>query len=531
MPRRSVQPRAEQTQVPAPVGGLNTAAAGLALPPGDCPHVRNLLAAENGLRSRFGSREWVVGLTGDGDNEGRTLIPVHGSGTTKLYEATSLGLWDVSASTDAPTLEVAFPTTGGLAGWGVWTTMVSAGGHYAFYADEANGLYRYSEVGGSWTKVVFGSGVGEIAGVDPATVAFVRVFAGSLWLVPHDSASAWYLPAGAVAGTASEFPMGVKLPHGGTLIGLWDWTYDGGSGMDDALVAIASGGDVLVYQGTDPNDASTFGLKGVWYMGPPPAGRRIASPYGGDLLLITRQGVVPMSRLVVGIPDARAESLTFKVSNLLNSLMLQRGDYRGWQIVQHPEDNALMLIVPKGTGTAYLQLVQSPASKGWFLWDGLTMVNAEVHDGTLYFGDTSGRVLRNTGFVDEILLNDTSAYTPIDWSLVTAASEFGAPLQKQIGIIRPVVLSDSTFPAVEVEARYGYLQNLPASPALVLGGANTWGTGIWNTAVWGGAEAPQQPVRGATGMGTAVSLAIRGTAIDKTVLVAIDVSWTMGGML
>jgi hypothetical protein len=531
MPRR-VQPTAQQVQIPAPVGGLNTAAAGLALPPGDCPYVRNLSAAENGLRSRFGSREWTLSMDGAGDEEVRTVVPVLGSGSPKLYAATSLGLYDATVATDTPDRPVDWPSPGNLAGWGSWTNMVSAAGvHTTFYADEENGLYRYSEAGGTWEQVAFGSAPGEIDGVDPGDIVFVRVFAGSLWLVPHDSASAWYLPAGQITGTAVEFPMGVKMPHGGTLVGLWDWTYDGGSGMDDALVAIGSGGDVLVYQGTDPNDASTFGLKGVWYMGPPPAGRRIASSYGGDLLLITRQGVVPMSRLVVGIPDARAESLTFKVSNLINTLMQERGNYRGWQIVQHPEDNALILLVPKQPGGSFLQLVQSPASKGWFIWNGLSMVCAEAFDKQLYFGDDAGRVLINTAYIDEVSLNDPNAFQPVEWSLVTAASEYGAPRQKQVGLIRPVVLTDGATPAVAVTALYGYRTTPPDFPALVNGGAGTWNNATWDVDVWQENAQPAQPVSGAAGMGTAVSIAVSGRAINRTVLVAIDVSYTMGGML
>ena len=178
----------------------------------------------------------------------------------------------------------------------------------------------------------------EISGVDPDNVCFVTVFAGRVWMVERDTASAWYLPAGQIAGVASEFPMGLKFAHGGNLLALFDWSYDGGSGLSSSLVALSTNGDVLVYQGTDPDTADTFGLKGVWYAGPPLAGREVASTFGGDMLLLTRQGLVPMSKLVVGLPDVRAESLTVKVSSLFNALTSTRGAYRGWAVVQHPED-------------------------------------------------------------------------------------------------------------------------------------------------------------------------------------------------
>lgn len=528
----AIPPEAARTgHFPAPVGGINSVGSGLGLPPTDCVKAINVVAAENGVRVRYGEQEWATGCTGDGDDTVRTVLSFLGSSSSALFAVTNTGIWDVSSSTATPSQVVTFPSSSGNAGWGVACTYVASGGHYLFYADEANGLYRYSESGATWTKVAMGSGPGEIDGVDPADVAFVTSFKGRLWVVERDTASAWYLPVGQVAGTAAEFPVGTQFSHGGTLLSLHSWTYDGGSGVDDSLVMLATGGDVLVYQGTDPSSPDTFALRGVWYAGPPPAGRRAATDLGGALTLITRRGLLAMAKLVVSSQDKEAETTTAKIGPLLNATMVERANTRGWALVQHPEDATLLLLVPRGSGEYAFQLAQSSASGGWFLHRGLDMTAAEPWEGKLYYGTSDGRVCVNTGYLDGVTLADPDAFTPIDWSLLTAATDFGSPVQKQVGLIRPLILSDGLSPSFVVQARYGYSQREVDPVSLLTGGANTWDSGVWDEAVWGGEYTPVQKVRGSFGMGTAVAIAMRGVAVSRTVLIGFDLTYEAGGFL
>jgi hypothetical protein len=512
------------------VGGLNTVAAGLGLPPDDCVQAYNVIAAENGLRVRYGEREWCTGLTGLTDNEVRTVIPFTGGATSSLFAATSTGIWDATMVTTTPPQVATFPVQTGSAGWGVFCSVVTAGGRYCLYADEENGLYRYAESGATWTKVAFGSGAGEIDGVDPGNIAFVTLFKGRVWMAERASGTAWYLDAGAISGTAKAFPMGAGFRNGGHLVGLWTWTYDGGAGMDDSLVAWSSGGDILVYQGTDPASASTFALQGTWYAGPPPAGRSCATSTGGELQLLTRQGVVPMSKLVVGA-NLLAASTTVKVANLLNTLMAMRANTRGWAMIRHPEDVAFLVIVPQGVGAYPLQLAQATSSSGWFIWRDLDMLSVASWEKQLYFGTTDGRVLVNTGTTDGVSISSPDAYDPIEWSLLTATSDLGAPTQKQVGLIRPLILSEGAVPSIRVNARYRYDQAELDPVTLVGGTGDVWDSALWDQGLWAGDSAPSQPVRGATGMGPGVAIAIRGVSISKTVLVGIDVTYTSGGFL
>lgn len=521
--------------LPAPMGGENTVSAGTAMPPTDATRLYNLIASELGMRVRLGSREWVTGLTGVVDNTVRSMLPFTGAQASgagdRQFATTSTGIWDVSASTTTPTQVVTFPSSAGDAGYGVSTVAVTAAGHYLLYADEENGLYRYEESSATWTKVAMGAGVGQIGGVDPGNLVFVLVFKGRVWLVERSTANAWYLPAGAIAGTATKFEVGQRFKAGGPLIGLWSWTYDGGAGLDDSLVGVSGGGDVVIFKGTDPSNAATWGLHGVWSLGgSPPVGRRIATDTGGDLLLLSRLGILPLSRLVAGEFEKDAY-VTAKVANRFNAIMQTRSTLPGWSMRLHPEDNALVVTYPTFTGQPTEQLVMALAGRSWTRYRDLPMFSTEVWGGKFYFGTTDGRVLINDGYVDGVTLADPDAYTPVQWAGLTAFSNLGNGRLKQVQLLRPVLLSDSSPPASEVQAVYDFsMAELP--PVSVSGGeGSVWDGGVWDEAVWGGDFQALQPVRGSAGLGFAVAVSIRGTATARTIWAGTYVYFTQGGAL
>jgi hypothetical protein len=497
------------------------------MPSSDCVSAVNLIGAENGLRCRLGYSEWCTGLTGVTNNEVRTIIPYTGStvGSNRLFAATESGIWEVSNSTPTPTLVCSFATPTGNAGYGTAAAMVTVAGHFLLYCDEVNGLHVYTESSGSWAAVTQGTGPTQIDGVNPSRLAHVAVFKNRAWFTERETANAWYLPVSQVYGTASRFSLGSVFRQGGTLVGLWNWTYDGGSGLDDSLVAISAGGDVAVYQGTDPASAGTFSLRGVWQMGAPPVSRRIASTSGGDLLLLSRQGLLPISRLVVG-SSSGVEYATAKIANLVNKLMLERAGLQAWDLVQHPEDNSLLLLVPRGGSEVSIQLAQAVAGRGWFLYEELPMLSAAPWVGQLFFGTEDGRVCLNAGYLDAVELG-VGSYAPVEWRLLTAFNTLGAPRQKQVQLLRPLFLSEGAAPNFAVAARYDYDQTELPSVQLVLGGDDTWDSGTWDDTLWGGRTMVTSESRGASGMGVAV----RGTSVGRTVLVGVDVVFTSGGML
>ena len=349
----------------APIGGINTVSAGVDMPIADAVLCYNMIGAEYGLRSRLGWREWCTTL----GSQVRSLLPFTGSisSNSRLFACTTDGIWDVSSSSAAPSKVVTFGTQNADSGWGVSTAFVnSAGAHFLVYTDEANGMYVYAESGATWSKITQGGGANQINGVNPANFAFVCPWKNRLWFIEKDTAKAWYLDVGALYGTATAFYFGSRFKAGGDLRGLWSWTFDGGSGIDDALVGVSGGGDVVIYKGTDPSSASSFGLQGVWFLGAVPAGRRLCTDFGGDLLVMSSVGIMPLSKLVIGnLVYDRSQYQTFKVSNLFNQLQASTSTQRGWMMALHPQDAALMVLYPTASGQPTSQLVIPLANSCW----------------------------------------------------------------------------------------------------------------------------------------------------------------------
>ncbi|HET9554346.1 MAG TPA: hypothetical protein VFP50_15395 [Anaeromyxobacteraceae bacterium] len=433
-------------------------------------------------------------------------------------------------------LAVSFSITSGDAGYCTYHSFTTSAGKFLLLCDEENGYYVYTESTGLWTKPTMGGGAGQIAGVNPANLVFVTAWKNRVWLVEKSTSKAWYLDVNAIYGTATAFDFGTKMRAGGSLVGLWNWSYDGGAGMDTLLVGVSSAGDIVIYQGTDPTSADTFGLKGCWSAGAVPSGRRIATDYGGDLLLLSLLGAVPLSKLVIGNPAVdRTVYSTEKIAPLFNQLAALYRDLHGWALHIHPLDNALLVFVPQAEGSATTQLAMAFANRSWWLYRDLPMLSACTWDGDFYFGTEDGRVCRNYGYRDNVprvvSFGDNTG-SAIDWSLLTPFRTGGAPTNKQVQMIRPTLLSGDVAPVYQATARYNL--NL-AEPGAVSGtpsgDSNSWDVGLWDSMLWQDGTRPSAALTGGTGLGREVAIALRGNANSKTTLVVIDVYFTEGGLL
>lgn len=533
---KAIAATVQAAHLPAPIG-FTTMGSGAAMPPEKCVQLFNLVGAEYGLRARLGSREWCTGLAGTSDTLVRSVVPFAGAAENgandRLFATTSAGIYDVTTSSTSPTLVYAFVTPSGDAGYGVAHVMVTASaGHFLIYCDEENGMHVYSEASDTWTAPAMGAGAGEIDNVDPADLVFCTVFKGRPWFVERGTASLWYLDAGALYGAATKFGLGTRLRAGGPLVGVWNWTYDGGAGLDDSLVAVSGGGDVVIYGGTDPSSSSTFGLKGVWYAGGGlPRGRNIATNYGGDMLLMSRVGIIPLSKLVIGGTIDVRQYQTADIASLFNRLMLSKSTLRGWSIRMHPEENALMVTVPVSEDAATTQLAMSLATQGWSEYRGLPIFSSEVFGGKLYFGTTDGRVCINDGYVDGVTLADPDSYANVEYALLSSFQNLGTPRKKRVQMIKPIILSESSGQTYGTSAKYDFDfgELAPPSPATATG--TLWDSATWDASVWSAEYVPTLDVRGSTGLGSHVAIAMRGSAASRTIIVGFDVFFDMGGLL
>jgi hypothetical protein len=373
------------------------------------------MPSEYGMRLRKGYREWATVLSNE---PVRTIIPFEGQGIAadKLWAVTEDGIYNVTTEgTKVSVPEQPFDTPGGVAGWGVWTEFTNdATSRFLFYADEGDGLWEYDEDTETWARPT-------ITGPTIEDVAYVTTWKNRLWFVEREAGDAWYMAPDSKSGQATKFTFGSKFQHGGDLRAIYNWTVDGGSGIDDHLVAVSSGGDVLVYKGFDPAIAPESGgltLVGSFFIGEVPNTRRLAESYGGELYLLSTYGLISLRDLLQGVdPSENANSPSAKINRFLRQDVIRLKEDRAWAITVHPADGFLQIIRPYPDSEFWendrdlaIQYNQNLITQAWGAWQRVPVNCATTFQAEYFFGDQDGRVFVNDGTLDRVTLDSDDLY-------------------------------------------------------------------------------------------------------------------------
>ncbi len=536
--RRGQRQSSTAATIPAAIMGINASQALASMAPDECIYSYNLLAQDLGMVVREGYVEWANGWTG---GVAKTVITFEGNSTAddKLFIANDAGIWDVTTEgTTAPTQVVTFPSTAGNAGICSFVNFSNDGNaRFLLVCDGENGYYRWTQSTNTWVKYTIGSGANQIAGVDPALFDFVMIWKERVWFIQKGSANAWYLDAGVFEGTAAKFNFGAQFRFGGALKSLHNWTLDGGSGIDDHLVAISSAGDVIVYQGTDPSDATKFGLIGSWQVGQLPAGNRIASEFSGELYILSIQGILPMSAVLTSANTTDADIyLTANISPYIRTVLTEEINSFGWHIHIHPKEGVLYVNSPPRESYEQLAFTLYFGNKAWSMVRGLDKAHTGNWQGDIFWTDiTRNKMFIQRGTVDKVYLDPATDGQPsaITWNVLTSYQSMGLSpaTYKRVQYIRPIFLSGGV-PAFTVAARYDFdITEISGSPAYGIAGSGLWDTAIWNESVWGGGIETTDNPRGANGLGRHIAVALKGVSSEATTLAAFDIIFDEGGLM
>lgn len=547
MPRIIPKARFPQTQViesiPAPIGGLNSRDAIASMSPMDAVSLVNWIPDTFGVRVRKGYKEWAINFPGSppvgsilGYFATTTVIP-GGSFLTaptsmpgKLFAATDTAIYDITTTTNAPAVSIAL--SGALnAGWFNNVLMSNSGGSYLLACSETDGFFRYD--GAAWTKVTLGAGAGQVSNVDPANLVHVSMWKRRAWFVERNTSKAWYLPADAIAGAATAFDFGPLFKHGGHLAYIANWTIDAGEGIDDFLVAVGSNGDVLVYKGTDPASIATFGLVGTWYVSQIPIGRRGYVQFGGDMIIVSTDGIYPISYVTRGGAEflqASNKEYSSKIRPTIGEDLAASFTDRGWQAIIHPRERLLMINVPDYGSSLKKQYAMNTTLNTWCTFSDIPIYSLGSQAGYTFAGSRTGKVyILFTGFFDNVLYG-ASTGQGIRGTVIPAFSTFKSPaLEKHFLMVRPNFLAIDT-PNVLAGINVNYdFQDPAGSPIYVTPSTSLWDSSLWDTAVWGGGQKPFSEWVGVGGVGWAGAASLVTTCVGDTTLTSIDYMLTSGG--
>jgi hypothetical protein len=514
---------------PSPIRGINAYDSIISMPEGFALILRNLFAQPYGVQVRHGYVRHCEGLDGDVET-----IMSHNKATPKLYAfsqaATEAILYDVTTPNAAPVEKknalanarwqhINFPNVAGV-------NLVAVNG-----ADDMLWIKPDNTI----QMVAAGDGTANtISGIDPKKLVHVYSHQKRLWFVEKDSTSGWYLPPDQIFGIAKQFDFGPNWTRGGHLSQIITWTIDDGNGADDHIAAISSEGEVSIYQGIDPDSVDTWALQGVYFAGAP-VGRRAATRYGGDIMILTEFGVVYMSDLLKSTKVNPAEENSSKyIQQLVSQAVSNTRDKFGWQPFIFPGKNMVMVNVPT-TAQTFFQFVQNDITKAWSEFIGYQAHCWELHQQLPIFGSLGAVYRAWEQFTDDAVVADDGKVTPgrgIRAEAQTTYSNFGEQvINKHYKMVRPSILSGGQF-SVSIAANVDFSFQSTQSPvAFTTYEPGRWDEDYWDSARWAGGLLAYNEWQTVRGIGFVVALRLLIESTSETYWASTDWVYESGGVM
>jgi len=340
-----------------------------------------------------------------------------------------------------------------------------------------------------------------VTGLNSNQFANINLFKERLYFVQKDSLSFWYLPVDSINGAVTEFPLGGIFKKGGYLQAMGTWTIDAGYGVDDLAAFVTSNGEVAIYKGSDPSNPNDWALIGIWNIGQTFA-RKCLFKYGGDLLLLTEDGLVPLS---AGLQSTRLDprvNITDKIFFAISQAADQYANNFGWQINYFAKVNMLIVNIPVTGGSE--QYVMHNITKSWAKFTNIKANCWELSSDNMYFGAN--------GFVGKFYDTNADAGTNITAFVQQAYSYFDSRgQQKRFTLVRPILQTDNGLPSVLCGISTDFdtvnLTNQISFNPLILD-IGEWDVDKWDDANWGGGLVTTKVWQGVTGLGYAGSVSL-----------------------
>lgn len=329
-----------------------------------------------------------------------------------------------------------------------------------------------------------------------------------------------------MSGALSDFDLSQVSDLGGTLVAMGSWSRDAGDGLSAVIVFVMSSGELIVYDGDNPGDASAWSKVGSFITGEPIGDRPLVN-IGGDLVVITRQGVLPVSTLLRGGTPADVDATNYgKVRQDFVSAAVANGADYGWSGIRDSANNNLIVNVPVGGGS-YRQYVYNLTAGAWSRFTGIDAVQWATFGGNVYFGGGGGKVFQLGG------VNDDG--TAIAVKAKTSFNYFGnRTTQKQITAVRPVIQLDGT-QAMSVVLDSDFSDQAISATNTSIAGLTTgslWNAANWNAGVWGGPPTPNDKFVSANSIGRNHALRLEANITGQNLSwISVDYVGQSGGVI
>lgn len=486
---------------------------------------------------------------GDGDRPVTALFSYVAGAQEQLFGATDNAVYDITVIANAANQVIGtddddeiVTEDGDFIGWastkGLETLVGQSGGDWV--------VQQFATAGGIFLRGVNGEDPpfvydGTTWGAGPALtfaagetttadqMAYVWAYKQRLFFTQKDSLDAWYLPVDQVGGELVKLPLGGVFGMGGSLLFGAVWSNDAGEqgGLSEQIIFVTTEGEVAVYQGSNPSDATDWGKVGVYRIGRP-LGKQAHMRAGGDVVIATNVGFVPVSQATSKDFAALAPAAVSYPIEVAWNDAVERRSGAAWNCAVWANKQMAVVALPTVNEQPPAMFIANVRTGAWCRrtnWDGTCLA---VFKDRLFFGSQMGSVVEaNVSGLDQ-----GNTYTGV---CVPLFDDFGSPASLKVsGLARAVMLAPAAV-GEQLSMQADFVVSLPPNPdARPVPVGNQWGNAIWGSAVWGGTVAiiPQQNWRTPMGRGTgyALSPAVQVTSgsvvpIDAT-LVRVEVTFT-----
>lgn len=585
-PLRNKRPKrqqiAEEFNLPAPTGGWYVGDNQASPPPKTAIVLNNAFPQLDYVRARRGSSGWATGLGAPVSTlmswTNGVLSKMFGVAAGKIFDVSNIGAVGAAAVTGlgSSLLEsVQFPGFGGTylvavngvdsvqifdgTGWNrtfAYTGNVASGsptigsissivglqvGMALSGANIPAGTTIFSIIAGVVTMSANATGTATaeaitfyqnapITGYAGVGFSFVWTYKGRLYFIDGLTLNVYYLGLAAIGGPATLLPLGPLFKLGGYLIAGSTWSIDSTSGIYEGCVFISSEGEVLLFNGDYPG-ATNWQELGLYKISKP-LGRRCLMRAGGDLVIMTQDGIVPMSKVEV-LDQIALENvaLTKPIAPAWRNAVIARQSLLGWQITIWPLESMAIINLPKQNATDYTQYIANARTGAWAQYLGLDANCFCVFTDLLFYGDSVGNVWQGESGGSDAGVNPYTVTIMMGFSGLGAGS-----VGKQVLLVKPYVQA-SFVVAAKITINVDYDVTIPSAPSVsdsVTGAL--WDVALWDAAVWGGALINQNVWNDAQGYGAAIApvyqLTINsGPIVPDVRIAAFDILFERGNIL
>lgn len=490
----------QSVTIPAPYGGLNLRSDITALQPNEARALENFFPSSGTVELRPGFASYATGM---GSGEVKTLAGFVGLTTSKLIAGANGKIWDATSEGAATELATGFTEDR-------WQTEL-----YNNKLLMVNGVDLPQHFTGSAIAATSWSGTG----LTITNLVNVGLSRNRLWFCENNSADVWYGGIGAIQGTLTKFQLS-QIATGGICMAIGSWSRDSGIGADDVTVFVMSTGEILIYEG---DVATTFNLIGK-YAGAPPVGRQCLRKIGGELMVITKLGLLPTSAAIGGVAldFARIDPWGKIAPGVVKDAALYSGNI-GWHAVLHL--GVFYVSVPLVDGALAKQWVINTRNGGCTTYTGWNASAFASFNDNLYFGGQTGGIVYKAGGSSDAG-EDITAYS--NGAFITPS---GPDKTNLFTSIRPKIKASGAVSGVlGVDVDYVIRSLSTESVNIVQDNSTTpWGS-PWGSP-WG-QESTSAPLwYGIQGNGRAVSVKMRATGQTADMQwFATDLLWKPGGI-